>query len=299
MGDERAPDRLRIRALTDDPESPHWRATPAQVDCDCPWRQYQAMATDPGGAATVSDWRAAGEAWGRSANDWSCLYEHYSIDVLIALLARLSVGPTTSLLDIACGSGLAVRIADAMGATVAGIDAASELVAVARERTPTADVRIGSMYELPWPDGSFDVALSVNGIWGGCDAALAEAFRVLRPGGLIGISFWGTGPPLDARTFFRIFADHAPDEHLGSMRHLNNISFPGVAEEMLTASGFAVVERGSRTSVIEWPDGARSRGGRSRASARGPRTANQRPVRAQTRGARRARAISRPAASTA
>jgi hypothetical protein len=38
------------------------------------------------------------------------------------------------------------------------------------------------------------------------------------------------------------------------MRQLNNISIPGVAEEMLTASGFAVLERGNRASVIEWPD---------------------------------------------
>ena len=97
-----------------------------------------------------------------------------------------------------------------MGATVAGIDAAADLVAVARDRTPTADLRIGSMYALPWPDESFDAAVSVNGIWGGCEAALDEAFRVLRPGGLIGISFWGTGPPLDIRNIFRVFAIHAP-----------------------------------------------------------------------------------------
>lgn len=206
------------------------------------------------GALEGHDWRTAGEAWGSSANDWSCLYEHYAIDVLIALFAGVGVGPTTRLLDIACGSGLGARIADAMGATVAGIDAAAELVAVARERTPTADLRIGSMYALPWADESFDAAVSVNGIWGSNDAALDEAFRVLRPGGLIGISFWGTGPPLDIRNFFRIFAVHAPQEHRGSMRQLNNISIPGVAEEMLTASGFSVLERGGRTSVIEWPD---------------------------------------------
>jgi SAM-dependent methyltransferase len=213
-----------------------------------------ALSNDRPVVLDVHDWRAAGEAWGSHANDWSCLYEHYSIDVLIALFGRLAVGPRTKLLDIACGSGLAVRIADAMDATVAGIDAAADLVAVARARTPTADLRVGSMYELPWADGSFDAAMSVNGIWGGCDAALDEAFRILRPGGLIGISFWGTGPPLDIRTFFRIFAVHAPQEHRGSMRRLNNISTVGVAEEMLTASGFAVLERGKRTSVIEWPD---------------------------------------------
>ena len=228
-----------------------------RLDRDWLGRQYQAMAKkldDPAGTPEGHDWRAAGEAWGSRAGDWSCLYEHYSIDVLIALFAGRSVGPTTILIDIACGSGLAVRIADAMGATVAGIDAASELVAVARDRTLTADLRVGSMYALPWADDSFDAAVSVNGIWGGCDAALGEAFRVLRPGGLIGISFWGTRPPLDIRDAFRIFAAHAPDEHRGSMRQLNNISIPGVAEEMLTASGFAVLERGSRTSVIEWPD---------------------------------------------
>jgi SAM-dependent methyltransferase len=200
------------------------------------------------------DWRAAGEAWGSHANDWSCLYEHYAVDVLIALFTRVAVGPGTRLLDIACGSGLGVRIADAMGADVAGIDAATDLVEVARARTPTADVRVGSMYELPWADGSFDAAVSVNGIWGGCEAALDEAFRVVRSGGLIGISFWGKGPPLDIRNFFRIFAVHAPDEHRGSMRRLNDISTPGVAEEMLAGSGFSVLERGGRTSVVEWPD---------------------------------------------
>jgi SAM-dependent methyltransferase len=201
-----------------------------------------------------NNWQRAGEAWGHAANEWACLYEHYSLDVLLAVYSRLGVGPGTNLLDIACGSGLSVRVADSMGATVSGLDAAAELLAVARERTPDADLRLGSMFELPWADVSFDAAVSINGIWGGCEDALREAFRVLRPGGLIGISFWGAGPPLDLRKFFKIFAMHSPPEHVGSMRQLNNISVVGVAEEMLTSTGFVVTERGRRTSVIEWPD---------------------------------------------
>jgi SAM-dependent methyltransferase len=207
-------------------------------------------------SAAHHDWRAAGEAWGTGADDWSCLFEHYAIDVLMAVLPRLGVGPSTTLLDIACGAGLSVRIAQGAGATVSGIDASEELIAVARARTPTADLRVGSMFALPWADESFDAAVSINGIWGGCDAALDEAFRVLRPGGRLAISFWGKGPPLDIRDLFRVFAVHAPDAHRRSMRALNDISVPGVAESMLAAHGFEVLGRDGRTSVVEWPDEA-------------------------------------------
>ena len=39
-----------------------------------------------------------------------------------------------------------------------------------------------------WEDESFDALTSFNGIWGGCEAAVEEAYRVLRPGGSIAIT---------------------------------------------------------------------------------------------------------------
>jgi ubiquinone/menaquinone biosynthesis C-methylase UbiE len=203
---------------------------------------------------STHDWREAGEAWGHSANDWAYLYEHYALDVMIAIFQRLGVAEGTHLLDVACGSGFAMRHAEAAGATTAGIDAAATLIEIARDRNPDSDLRLGSMFEMPWGDETFDAVMSINGIWGGCEAALDEAYRVLRPDGMIGLSFWGTGKPNDLRGCFKAFARHSPEPHFGSMKKLNDIAAPGVAEQMLSDSGFEVLERGARVSVIEWPD---------------------------------------------
>ncbi|MCB0993450.1 MAG: class I SAM-dependent methyltransferase [Acidimicrobiales bacterium] len=144
-------------------------------------------------------------------------------------------------------------MANDRGAQVAGIDAAEPLVAIARERTPDADIRVGTMFDLPWADDSFDVVTSINGIWGGCEAALLEAHRVLRPGGVVAISFWGHGH-LDLKPCFKAFAANSPEAHVEGMRRTNGIGRPGVAEAMLADTGFEVTERNCRTSVLEWPD---------------------------------------------
>ena len=98
------------------------------------------------------------------------------------------LGPAARILDAGCGTGgLIRRLAPAHpGWTWTGIDLSAVACEAARERTG-ADIRLGSVTELPFGDGSFDAVVSCDVLYHVEDdgAALREAARVLRPGGLI------------------------------------------------------------------------------------------------------------------
>ena len=202
---------------------------------------------------TVS-WRRAGRAWGTRALDWAYLAEPYGRPAYDLVFARTGVGEDTSLLDIACGSGLALMTAARRGATVAGIDASEALVRIARERTPRGDIRHGDMFALPFPDSAFNVVTSFNGIWGGCDQALVEARRVAKPGGFVAITFWGKPRNMQMIGCFLALAKTAPPSGIAELTTLAEIGRPGVAEGMLERAGLAPVERGTVESISEWPD---------------------------------------------
>ena len=135
-------------------------------------------------------WSDAGAAWGARAADWAALIDPWSMPVYLDVFDRLKIGEGERVLDIACGSGLTGVELRRRGAVPSGLDASAEFISIATERSPGCDFRVGDLFELPWGDGEFDVVTSFNGIWG-LDRAMAEARRVLRPGGRFGISFFG------------------------------------------------------------------------------------------------------------
>lgn len=199
------------------------------------------------------DWQIAGDAWSHAAIDWAYRFEPYARDAIEHVFDATGVGPYTDLLDLACGSGYALGVAERLGARTAGLDAAAGLVDIARRRAPNTELVVGSMFDLPWSDESFDTVTSFNGIWGGCQDAVDEAFRVLRPGGSIALTFWGPGHSLDLRDFFIVIGSTAPgvaEEMVG----LASIGAPGVCEAMLESAGFVVGERGETEAIIEAPD---------------------------------------------
>lgn len=102
-----------------------------------------------------------------------------------AILAALELGDGDRLLDVGCGGGILLRDALAAGAQATGLDHSAEMVKLARERAPDAEVVLGSADDLPFPDESF-TAVTMSIVLMFLDdpvRALGECKRVLAPGG--------------------------------------------------------------------------------------------------------------------
>jgi SAM-dependent methyltransferase len=97
-----------------------------------------------------------------------------------ALLDRASVTAGTRLVDVGCGAGQSVAAARDRGADAVGLD---------RDPGGNGGVR-GEMTQLPFRDGSVDVVLAecVMCLAANREQALAEAYRVLKPGGALAVS---------------------------------------------------------------------------------------------------------------
>jgi SAM-dependent methyltransferase len=135
-------------------------------------------------------WEEAGIAWSDRAGDWAGLMEPHFLPVYEALAGAVPIRQGMRLLDVGCGAGLGLSVYTARGAACAGIDASQGLLDIAQDRVPTAELRHGTMLDLPWPDGSFDAVVGVNAFFFADDGALVEAHRVLRPGGTLGLGYW-------------------------------------------------------------------------------------------------------------
>jgi ubiquinone/menaquinone biosynthesis C-methylase UbiE len=93
-----------------------------------------------------------------------------------------------AVLEVAVGTGLNLPLYPP-GATVTGIDLSPGMLAVARDRAKAlglnADLRVGNAEALEFGDASFDTVLCTISLCNIPDypAAIAEMYRVLRPGG--------------------------------------------------------------------------------------------------------------------
>ena len=113
-------------------------------------------------------------------------------EVEAALTEIFAAARPQDLLDIGTGTGRMIEILGPRVTHALGIDQSREMLSVARVNLERAGlgnsiVRLGDMYQLPLADGSFD-AVVIHQVLHYADrpaAAIAEAARVLRPGGML------------------------------------------------------------------------------------------------------------------
>lgn len=111
-------------------------------------------------------------------------------EVEAALVRLLPDQGVRDLLDIGTGTGRMLELFGPRVQQAVGVDLSREMLAVARVNLERAGLRNGSvrqadMYQLPFPGGSFD-AVVIHQVLHYAErpgAAIAEAARVLRPGG--------------------------------------------------------------------------------------------------------------------
>ncbi len=122
------------------------------------------------------------------------------------LLARLSPQPGDRLLDLGCGAGVITEyVSDVTGASITGLDNASEAISVATERTSDKRDRLifvkGDLNALELPQQDFDTVVSLDSLYWANDLTetVSRIVQAVKPGGQIGVFMmqgpWDSDPP--------------------------------------------------------------------------------------------------------
>lgn len=145
------------------------------------------------------DHLTAGKFWNDNAEAWTHLsrsgYDVYR-DHLNTPAFLASLPPVGDLqgIDLGCGEGHNTRLVAKRGARMTAIDIASTFIRHAKAKESLAPLGItyavASAVNLPFPEASFDFATAFMSLMDipETDQVLAEAFRVLRPGGFLQFS---------------------------------------------------------------------------------------------------------------
>lgn len=119
----------------------------------------------------------------------------YPFDVIVSFVyrhyPRAKPRREVRILEVGCGTGNNLWFAAREGFQVAGVDASASAIAYARKRFAdeglAGDLRVGDFTELPFADGSFDLAFDRCAItccgMTAARQAVAEVERVLKVGG--------------------------------------------------------------------------------------------------------------------
>jgi SAM-dependent methyltransferase len=164
-------------------------------------------------------------------------------EVLEPLLRSLPAG--ARVLDVGCGTGEQLRWMRSLGLDAIGVEPAANMRAAARALNPDTEIVDGTADRLPFPDGSFDLILSLEVIryLAGEDGrnAYREMLRVLRPGGVLACSLVNRYALDGFYLFHHIKRLVAKAGLIGQPAHCE-FTTPGATVRELTGAGWEKVD---------------------------------------------------------
>jgi SAM-dependent methyltransferase len=191
--------------------------------------------------------RFEASAWEERVDGYAGFFGAITGRLIEPLLELAEVDPGTRLLDVATGPGYVAAEAARRGATVTGVDVAEAMVARAATEHPGIHFRQADGQSLPFDNAVFDAVVCNFGLphFGRPELAVAEAVRVLSPGGRVALTTWDV--PAQMR-MFGVFleavgdADAGPPDGLPPGPDVFRFSDDGEFRGLLEGQGLADVE---------------------------------------------------------
>lgn len=164
----------------------------------------------------------------------------YSVRLAPLFAEFAGAGAGHRVLDVGAGTGALTRELLARGATVAAAEPSPEFTQALRSRFPEVEVHEAPAEELPFPDGSFDLALAqlVVAFVQDAPAAMRELARVARR---VAICMWGIE---EVQMFAAIGRTARVIDTGGAELAARRYRTPGELHDLLTGAGLADVETG-------------------------------------------------------
>jgi SAM-dependent methyltransferase len=195
--------------------------------------------------------------WDRAARVYDAVIAPALADAHRAILARAGDVRDRELLDLGCGTGRVAALAARRGARVTAVDLSPTMVERARAVRDLAGARVAVMdaQELDLPDASFDLVVASFSVMF-CprpDRALAEARRVLRPGGRFAAGVWGFPEECEHASVSAAALAAAPLPVPPEVPHGQALADPQRLRTLLVDAGFSDVRLERLRFTLRYP----------------------------------------------